>query len=60
MTLETFMNQMTFMVLTLMMTLKASIARKMRQKGSGPYKALNAIGVVIESSAKKRALSCKI
>ena len=54
------MIQMMFMVLTLMMTFMASRARKTREKGSGPYKALNAIGVVIESSAKKRALSCKI
>ena len=41
-------------------TLKASIETKVTEKGSGPNKALNAIGVVTESKVKKRTFSCKI
>ena len=54
------MNQMNCMALIMLMTLKASMATKAIEKGSGPNKALNAIGVVTESNAKERAFSCKI
>ena len=40
-------------------TLKVSMTTKATEKGSGPKKALNAIGVVTESNSKKRAFSCK-
>lgn len=43
-----------------LMTLKVSMMTKTTEKGSGPYKALNAIGVVTESNTKKRVFSCKI
>ena len=42
------------------MTLKASVARNATEKGSGPNKALNAIGIVTEINTKKRAFSCII
>ena len=46
--------------LKMVTTLKASIETKVTEKGSGPNKALNAIGVVTESKIKKRRFSCKI
>ena len=57
---KSLMNQMKCVALIILKTLKASMATKATEKGSGPDKALNDIGVVAESSIKKRAFSCKI
>ena len=53
-------NWMKCVALIILMTLKASMARKAAEKGRGPNRALSAKGIVTESNIKKRALSCKI
>ena len=42
----------------MMMTLKASVARKAAGKGIGPKRDLAAMGIVTESTTKNNAFSC--
>ena len=42
----------------MMMTLKASVARKAAGKGIGPKRDLAAMGIVTESTTKNKAFSC--
>ena len=44
-------------LMAMMKALKASTAANTTEKGSGPYKALNAIGIVAASNVKKRPFS---